>query len=79
MSYVALGETYHNKIFNETLKEAHLAEIEAMNCSNALKERLRKSEVTVTVKFVYPPYGDFQQQKKGGPRPKFRANHKRAP
>ena len=66
MSYTVLGEAFHNKVLNEMLKEAHLAEIATMTCSNAMKERLRKADMTVSVKFVYPPYGEFQQQKKAG-------------
>ena len=81
MGYTALGGAYLGKVLNETLKAAHLAKVATKPCSNVMKmkERLRKAEITVSTEIVYPPHGDFQQQKKGGLRPKFRATHKKAP
>ena len=78
MTYTAQGEKLMNKVVNEAVKEAHLAKIEKKNCPNAMKDRLRKTRITVSVKIVYPPHGKYEQQRKGGPRPRFRAHHKKA-
>ena len=55
MVYTALGEKTINKIINEAVKEAHLAEIEKKNCPNTMKEQLRKASITVSVEIEYPP------------------------
>ena len=78
MVYTVLGEKIVEKVINEALHEAYHAEIEEKSCTNAMKERLRKTKITVTVEKQYPPYGEFVQQKKGSGRPRFRAYHKQA-
>ena len=78
MAYVQLGEKTITKVLNTAFKEAHIAAIEKKDCSAAIKSRLRKTDIKVTVEISYPPYGDFEQQRKGGPRARFRAHHKRA-
>ena len=53
--------------------------IKKKNCPTAMKECLRKTSITVIVEIVDPPHGNYEQQRKGGPIPRFRAHHKRAP
>ena len=79
ITYIALGEKYINKVANDALAEAFAARIKTKQCSQAMKERLRRTKITVMCEIGYPPHGEFEQQKKGGPRPKFRAYHKTAP
>ena len=49
MAYTVFGEKTAEKIINEALNEAYLAEIEEKSCPNALKERLCKTKITMTV------------------------------
>ena len=65
MVYMALGEKTINKIINEAVKEAHLAEIEKKSCPNAMKEQLRKTSIAVTVEIEYPPLWRLRTAEEG--------------
>jgi hypothetical protein len=79
MTYNAMGEEYTEQMLNEILNKAYQEHIRSLYVPLTKEVRMKKVVLEVKMTLEYPPHGNFQQYKKGQPRPRHSVKDKRAP